>query len=104
MSEPHELSATEAARRIKAGTLSAEALMRSCLERVAARDAVVHAWAHLDPDQAIAGAKAADAAGNPGPLAGVPVGVVKDIIDTADMPTRHGSTITASTARKPTRR
>jgi Asp-tRNA(Asn)/Glu-tRNA(Gln) amidotransferase A subunit family amidase len=92
MSEPHELSATEASRRIKAGTLSAEALMRSCLERVAARDAVVHAWAHLDPDQAIAGAKAADAAGNPGPLAGVPVGV-KDIIDTADMPTRHGSTI-----------
>ena len=92
MSEAHELSAVEAAWRIKSGTLTAEALMRACLERVAARDAAVHAWAHLDPDQAIAGAKAADAAGNPGPLAGIPVGV-KDIIDTADMPTRHGSTI-----------
>jgi Asp-tRNA(Asn)/Glu-tRNA(Gln) amidotransferase A subunit family amidase len=92
MSDAYELSAVEAARRIKSGALTAEALMRACLERVAARDDVVHAWAHLDPDQAIAGAKAADIAGNPGPLAGIPVGV-KDIIDTADMPTRHGSTI-----------
>jgi Asp-tRNA(Asn)/Glu-tRNA(Gln) amidotransferase A subunit family amidase len=92
MSEAHELSAVEAARRIKSGALTAEALMRSCLERVAARDDAVHAWAHLDPEQAIAGAKAADTAGNPGSLAGIPV-AVKDIIDTADMPTRHGSTI-----------
>jgi Asp-tRNA(Asn)/Glu-tRNA(Gln) amidotransferase A subunit family amidase len=92
MTEACELSAIEAAKQIKSGTLTAEALMRSCLERVSARDDAVKAWAHLDPDQAIAGAKAADAAGNPGPLAGVPVGI-KDIIDTADMPTRHGSTI-----------
>jgi Asp-tRNA(Asn)/Glu-tRNA(Gln) amidotransferase A subunit family amidase len=92
MTEAHELSAVEAVRRIKAGDLTAEALMRSCLDRVAARDDAVRAWAHLDPGQAIASAKAADAAGNPGVLAGVPVGV-KDIIDTADMPTRHGSTI-----------
>jgi len=92
MSDLHELSAVEAVRRIRAGELTAEALMRACLERVAARDDAVRAWAHLDPDQAIAAAKDADAAGNPGPLAGLPVGV-KDIIDTADMPTRHGSTI-----------
>jgi Asp-tRNA(Asn)/Glu-tRNA(Gln) amidotransferase A subunit family amidase len=92
MAELNELSAVEAARRIKAGDLTAETLMRACLERTADRDAAVRAWAHLDPEQAIAGAKAADAAGNPGPLAGIPVGV-KDIIDTADMPTRHGSTI-----------
>ena len=92
MSEAHELSAVEAAARIKSGALTAEALMRSCLDRVATRDDAVRAWAHLDPVQAIAGAAAADAAGNPGPLAGIPVGV-KDIIDTADMPTRHGSTI-----------
>jgi Asp-tRNA(Asn)/Glu-tRNA(Gln) amidotransferase A subunit family amidase len=92
MTEAHELSAVEAARRIKAGDLTAEALMRSCLDRVVARDDAVRAWAHLDPEQAIASAKATDAAGNPGLLAGVPVGV-KDIIDTAEMPTRHGSTI-----------
>ncbi len=92
MSELHELSAVEGARRIKAGALTAEALMRACLERAAARDEAVRAWAHLDPQAAIAGARAADMAGNPGPLAGIPV-AVKDIIDTADMPTRHGSTI-----------
>jgi Asp-tRNA(Asn)/Glu-tRNA(Gln) amidotransferase A subunit family amidase len=92
MTEANELSAVVAAKRIKSGTLTAEALMRSCLERVSARDDTVKAWAHLDPYQAIASAKAADAAGNPGPLAGVPV-AIKDIIDTADMPTRHGSTI-----------
>lgn len=92
MAELNELSAIEAARRIESGDLTAEALMRACLERVAERDETVRAWAHLDPDQAIAGAMAADAAGNPGPLAGLPV-AVKDIIDTADMPTRHGSTI-----------
>ena len=92
MTEASELSAVEAAKQIKSGTLTAEALMRSCLERVSVRDHTVKAWAHLDPDQAIASAKAADAASNPGPLAGVPVGI-KDIIDTADMPTRYGSTI-----------
>ena len=92
MAELNKLSAVEAVRRIKSGDLTAEALMRACLERVAERDEVVRAWAHLDPDQATAEAKSADAAGNPGPLAGIPV-AVKDIIDTADMPTRHGSTI-----------
>ena len=92
MTELFELSAREAARRIQASDLTAEALMLSCLERVSARDDAVHAWAHLDREQAVAAAKAADSAGNPGPLAGLPVGV-KDIIDTADMPTRYGSTI-----------
>ena len=92
MTEAHELSAVEAARRIKAGELTAEALMRSCLDRVAARDDAVRAWVHLDPEAAMAGARASDAAGNPGRLAGLPVGV-KDIMDTGDMPTRHGSTI-----------
>ena len=92
MTDPHRLSAVEAVRRIRAGTLTAEALMRDCLERVRDRDDAVRAWVHLDPDQVIAAARAADSAGNPGPLAGLPVGV-KDIIDTADMPTRHGSTI-----------
>src|SRR6185503_8355240 len=37
-------------------------------------------------------AREADRAGRPGLLAGVPIGV-KDIIDTADMPTGHGSPI-----------
>ena len=92
MSEPHELSAVAASQALRTGDLTAETLMRSCLERVSERDHEVRAWAHLDHDQALAAARASDAAGNPGPIGGLPVGV-KDIINTADMPTRHGSTI-----------
>jgi Asp-tRNA(Asn)/Glu-tRNA(Gln) amidotransferase A subunit family amidase len=92
MKNSHKLSAVEAVEKIRHGSLTAEALMRSCLDRVLERDELVKAWAHIDERQAIAGARNADAMGNPGPLAGIPIGV-KDIIDTADMPTRNGSTI-----------
>jgi Asp-tRNA(Asn)/Glu-tRNA(Gln) amidotransferase A subunit family amidase len=85
------LSATEAAARIEAGTLTSEALVRACLERIAQREPTVKAWAYLDPELALAQAKAADAAKG-GVLRGVPVGV-KDIIDTHDMPTGHNSPI-----------
>jgi Asp-tRNA(Asn)/Glu-tRNA(Gln) amidotransferase A subunit family amidase len=85
------LSATEAVAAIEAGKLTAEALVRDCLDRIAAREPVMKAWAFLDPQLAIAQARAADALGS-GALRGVPVGV-KDIIDTYDMPTGHNSPI-----------
>ena len=85
------LSATEAVAAIEAGTLTAEKLVRDCLDRIAEREPVVKAWAFLDPALAIAQAKAADAARG-GVLRGVPIGV-KDIIDTHDMPTGHNSPI-----------
>jgi Asp-tRNA(Asn)/Glu-tRNA(Gln) amidotransferase A subunit family amidase len=85
------LSASEAAARIEAGTLTSEALVRACLERIAEREPTVKAWAYLNPELALAQAKAADAAKG-GVLRGVPVGV-KDIIDTHDMPTGHNSPI-----------
>jgi len=88
MSDPARLSAREAARQIQAGTLSPAALMEACLDRVAARDSTVHAFAHLDPAQA----RAAVAHARPGPLHGLPVGV-KDVLDTADMPSQYGSPI-----------
>jgi Asp-tRNA(Asn)/Glu-tRNA(Gln) amidotransferase A subunit family amidase len=91
MSGAERLTASEAAARLAAGTLTAEALTRDCLERASAR-AEVKAWAWLDPEHALAQARAADRAGRPGLLAGVPVGV-KDVIDTVDMPTQHGSPI-----------
>ena len=91
MSGAERLTASEAAVRLSAGTLTAEILVGDCLERVRAR-AAVKAWAWLDPEQALAQARAADRAGRPGLLAGVPVGV-KDVIDTVDMPTEHGSPI-----------
>ena len=87
------LSATEAVARIAAGTLTAEQLVRDCLDRIAEREPAVHAWAHLDPALAIAQARAVDAM-SCGLLRGVPIGV-KDIIDTHDMPTGHNSPIFA---------
>ena len=91
MSGAERLTASEAAARLAAGTLTAEALTRDCLERASAR-AEVKAWVWLDPEQALAQARAVDRAGRPGLLAGVPIGV-KDVIDTVDMPTQHGSPI-----------
>jgi Asp-tRNA(Asn)/Glu-tRNA(Gln) amidotransferase A subunit family amidase len=91
MSGAERLTASEAVARLSAGTLTAETLVRNCLERVRAR-AEVKAWAWLDPEQALAQARAVDRAGRPGLLKGVPIGV-KDVIDTVDMPTQHGSPI-----------
>ena len=91
MSDSNRLSAAEAVARLSAGSLTAEQLTRDCLDRIEAR-ASVKAWTYLDPDYALAQARAADRAGRPGLLAGLPVGV-KDVIDTADMPTEHGSPI-----------
>ncbi len=87
------LTATEAAARIASGELTSELLVSALLERIAERDEALHAWAFVDPDLALEAARHCDAASSPlGPLHGVPVGV-KDIIDTADMPTGMGSPI-----------
>lgn len=91
MSDSNRLSAAEAVARLQSGALTAEQLTRDCLDRIGER-ASVKAWIHLDPGHALAQARAADRAGRPGLLAGLPVGV-KDVIDTYDMPTQHGSAI-----------
>ena len=88
------LSAVDAARQIATRKITAEALMRDCLGRVAARESEVQAWAHIDADAALAQARAADARPVGGLLHGVPVGV-KDLIDTVDLPTAYGSPIYA---------
>jgi Asp-tRNA(Asn)/Glu-tRNA(Gln) amidotransferase A subunit family amidase len=91
MTAANELNAAAAIARLAAGELTAEALTRACLDRAEERKAV-KAWVWLDPEQALLQALAADRAGRPGLLAGLPIGV-KDIIDTLDMPTEHGSPI-----------
>jgi Asp-tRNA(Asn)/Glu-tRNA(Gln) amidotransferase A subunit family amidase len=88
--EPHRLTALDAARAIAAGRLSATDLMEACLARAAERDHVVRAFVHLDRGQA----RRAAARARPGPLSGIPFGV-KDVLDTADMPTGYGSPIWA---------
>jgi Asp-tRNA(Asn)/Glu-tRNA(Gln) amidotransferase A subunit family amidase len=90
--EPCQLTASEAAVLIRAGQLSCEELVRSCLARIAARDADVKAWLWLDPDHVIRRARELDKLPSKGPLHGLPFGV-KDIIDTADYPTTQNSPI-----------
>ena len=90
MSErPNELTAVEAARRIDAGDLTVEALVRACLERIEEREPDIAAFAHLDREQVLDAAVAHDGSGA---MRGVPVGV-KDIVDTVDAPTTYGSPI-----------
>ena len=91
----NELSACEAATRLAARDITAEAMARACLARIEERESTVRAWIHLDPDAVLAQARALDAGPVRGPLHGLPLGV-KDIIDTADMPTGCGSPIYAA--------
>ncbi len=87
--------AAEAARAIADGRATSEEAVGACLARIAEREETVRAWAFLDPDLALAQARVCDEAATPaGPLHGVPVGI-KDIFDTADMPTEMGSPIYA---------
>jgi Asp-tRNA(Asn)/Glu-tRNA(Gln) amidotransferase A subunit family amidase len=90
--EPNQLSAAEAGRRIARGELTSVALVRACLERVAAREGEVHAWASLDPELALAQARARDREVTRSALHGVPVGI-KDVIDAAGLPTECNSPI-----------
>jgi Asp-tRNA(Asn)/Glu-tRNA(Gln) amidotransferase A subunit family amidase len=97
MTDPSTLPATEAARRLRDGRLSATALTEALLARIATRDPVVRAFVHLDPAAALRAAAAADArakAGRAGPLHGLTFGV-KDVLDTADQPSQYGSPIWA---------
>ena len=87
-----ELSACEAAGLISGGNLSSEDLVRSCLDRIKLREDAVGAWEYLDPDHAIEQARVLDRGPQRGLLHGLPIGV-KDLMDTADMPTRYGSII-----------
>ncbi|MCK0198924.1 amidase [Ancylobacter sp. 6x-1] len=82
------LSGRESAARVAAGTLAPEAVARAFAARIAAREDDVQAWMAFDAGRAIVEAKAAPA----GPLAGVTFGV-KDVIETADMPTGYGSAV-----------
>ena len=95
-SSPAQLTASEAARKIREGLLTSEELVRGCLERIRATEPTVQAWAYLDEDHALEQARAADEARRSqqgvGPLNGIPVGI-KDIIDTADMPTQNGTVL-----------
>ena len=88
----NELPARDVVRGVSQGTFTAEAVTRACLDRIAAREPSVKAWAFIDPELALRQARERDRAKMKGPLHGLPIGV-KDIFDTHDMPTDMGSPI-----------
>lgn len=81
---------------LHAGDLGVVEVATACLEAVAAREDELQAWVTIDRDAVLARALELDAVPSErrGPLHGVPIGV-KDIIDTADLPTEYGSPIYA---------
>lgn len=94
--DAYKLNAAEAEAAFAAGRLTSVELVQSCLDRIKETDGAIKAWTFLDPDAALAQAAECDrirkAGMAVGPLHGIPVGL-KDIIDTAKMPTQRGTSI-----------
>ena len=88
--DPANLTASEAARLIAAGSLTAESLTRATLRSIVARDPAVKAWCHVDGDAALRQARELDKRPVRSPIHGIPIGI-KDVIDTSDMPTQYNS-------------
>ena len=92
MTEPYQLTLGQMAQAIRAGSLTSEALVTSCLERIAQVDPAVLAWAGLNAKAALARARKLDQELPRSLLHGIPIGV-KDIIDTDDFITSYNSPI-----------
>ncbi|HEY3259162.1 MAG TPA: Asp-tRNA(Asn)/Glu-tRNA(Gln) amidotransferase subunit GatA, partial [Pseudonocardiaceae bacterium] len=97
MSDLTRMTAAELAAKIHSRELSSVDVTKAHLDRIAAVDAEVHAFLHVDATGAVAAARAVDealAAGEPpaSPLAGVPL-ALKDVFTTAGVPTTCGSRI-----------
>jgi len=84
------LSALELVRQIEAGALTPRAVIDLCADAIAKRDAEIGAFVALAIEAA---RERADQLATL-PLRGLPIGV-KDIYDTADLPTQYGSVIYA---------
>jgi aspartyl-tRNA(Asn)/glutamyl-tRNA(Gln) amidotransferase subunit A len=82
------------AEQVRLGRLSAGSLVDHALAQIAAHNPTINAFVAVDEERARASAAAVDAkvsAGrDPGPLAGIPIGV-KDLEDAAGFVTTHGS-------------
>lgn len=86
----HRLSATRASHLIREGRLQPKTLVDAYLDLISQREPTVRAFTHFNADQA----RTASTAAAQGPLQGIPIGV-KDVLDTADMPSQYGSPIWA---------
>ena len=94
--DSYKLTASEALAAIASGRLSSVELVKPCIRQIKATDDKIEAWAFLDGNVALAQAEECDrirkAGLATGALHGIPVGL-KDIIDTAKMPTQRGTPI-----------
>ncbi len=94
MPDLYDITAAEAARRIRTGALSPSNLLASCLKRIDAVEPTLKAWVHLDRDAAARVAVQRDIEAREGrfmgPLHGVPV-ALKDIYDAAGLVTTSGA-------------
>ena len=86
------LAALDLARRIEAGELTPRVVVELCAEAIAAKESTIGAFVTLDLDGVRRAADDSRLAAMP--LHGLPVGI-KDIYDTADLPTQYGSPIYA---------
>lgn len=88
----------KAAEQIRAGEISPLELVEFCLARIERYEDRIHAWVLVDADgarsEAERQAEMLRDGLDPGPLAGVPMGI-KDIIDVAGWPTKAGSPLRA---------
>ncbi len=90
--DPAQMTIVEASRAIESGKLTPSALTDACLDRVEEREPETRAWAYCSGDQSRMAARLLDSQSSTGALHGIPFGV-KDIIDTVEMPTEHGTPI-----------
>ena len=87
-------SVVDLAAQVRSGAVSATELVDHALGQIAAHNPTINAFVAVDEGRARAAAEAVDATiaagGDPGPLAGIPIGV-KDLEDAAGYVTTHGS-------------
>jgi len=91
--ELHELSLTQAAKKLGDKELSSVELTKAALARIAAKEALVHAFVTVDAEGALKAAQAADerrARGETGPLLGLPL-ALKDNLSTEGLRTTCSS-------------
>ena len=89
MTNPYELTATDAIKLIGNNKLSRYDWVQSCFERIRQKEDLVKAWVYLDEDRALEKAKQLDNENNLSQL-GIPFGI-KDIIDASNTPTGFGT-------------
>ena len=92
------MNAVQMVSALRAGKFTSVELVQACLDHIATIEDTVGAWQYLDPAHVLEQAQQADLARHEGmdagPLNGIPVGI-KDIFDTADMPTENGTVLHA---------